>query len=88
MLKMLEASRKNNISLNSETLQFKQQKIDFYGHRLSQKGIQPSENKLQEIKNLMTPTNPKELQQILGMMTYLDRRSTKLVKPTAPLRKF
>ena len=50
MLKMLEASMKNNISLNSEKLQFKQQKVDFYGHRLSGKGIQPSEDKLQAIK--------------------------------------
>ena len=87
MLKMLEASRKNNISLNSEKLQFKQQKVDFYGHRLSGKGIQPSEDKLQAIKNIKTPTNPKELQQILGMMTYLNRFSTKLAKMTAPLRK-
>ena len=39
MLKMLEASRKINISLNSEKLQFKPQKADFYGHRLSGKGI-------------------------------------------------
>ena len=87
MLKMLEASRKNNISLNSEKLQFKQQKVDFYGHRLSGKGIQRSEDKLQAIKNIKTPTNPKELQQILGMMTYLNRFSTKLAKMTAPLRK-
>ena len=66
MLKMLEASRKNNISLNSEKLRFKQQKVDFYGHRLSGKEIQPSEDKLQAIKNIKTPTNPKELQQIDG----------------------
>ena len=84
---MLEASRKNNISLNSKKLQFKQQNVDFYGHRLSAKGIQPSEDKLQAIKNIKTPTNPKELQQILGMMTYLNRFSTKLANLTAPLKK-
>ena len=87
MLKMLEASRKNNVSPISEKLQFKQQKVDFYGHRLSGKGIQPSKDKLQAIRNIKTPTNPKELQQILGMMTYLNRFSTKLAKMTAPLRK-
>ena len=58
MLKMLEASRKNNINLNSEKLQFKQQKVDFYGIRLSGKGIQPSEDKLQAIKNIKTPNKP------------------------------
>ena len=87
MLNMLEASRKNNISINSEKLQFKQQKVDFCGHTLSGKGIQPSEGKLQAIKIIKTPTNPKELQQIIGMMTYLNRFSTKLAKMTAPLRK-
>ena len=87
MLKMLKASRKNNISLNSEKLQFKQQKVDFYGHRLSGKKIQPSEDKLQTNKNIKTPTNPNELQHIRGMMTYLNGFSTKLAKITAPLRK-
>ena len=87
MLKMLEGSRKNNINLNSEKLEFKQQKVDFYGHRLSGKVIQPSKDKLQAIKNIKTPTNPKGLQQILRMKTYLNRFSTKLAKMTAPLRK-
>ena len=45
MVKMLEASRKSSISLNSEKvqvtfykvykLQFKQHTVDFYGHRLT-----------------------------------------------------
>ena len=29
---MLNATRANNVSLNSEKLQFKQQNVNFYGH--------------------------------------------------------
>ena len=65
MVRMLEASRKNNISLNSEKLQFKQQKVNFYGHRLTDAGIQPSEDKLLAIKNLKEPENGKELQTVI-----------------------
>ena len=42
-INMLETCRKNNVGLNSEKLQFKQEKINFYGHTLTEKGIQPAE---------------------------------------------
>ena len=32
--KMLKATRKHNVSLNSEKLQLKQTKVDFFGHVL------------------------------------------------------
>ena len=56
-INMLETCRKNNIGLNSEKLQFKQEKINFYGHTLTEKGIQPAEHKLQAIKNIKVPAN-------------------------------
>ena len=86
LIKMLEASRKNNIGLNSDKLQFKQKEVNFYGHTLTEKGIKPSTEKLEAIHNLKTPTNSKELLTILGMVTYLSRFTTKLAALTAPLR--
>ncbi|XP_077972709.1 uncharacterized protein LOC144427401 [Styela clava] len=86
-IKMLNECRKNNIGLNSEKLQFKQRKVEFYGHSLSDKGIQPSEDKLRVIKNIKSPENAKELLPILGMITYLNRFSTKIAELSAPLRR-
>ena len=68
---MLKATRKHNVSLNSEKLQFKQAQVDFYGHILSENGIQPAREKLETIRNIKTPSNIKELQTTLGMVTYL-----------------
>ena len=36
---MLEATRANNVSLNSTKLQFKQDSVDFFGHTLTRDGI-------------------------------------------------
>ena len=83
---MMEATRKHNIGLNSSKLQFRQTQVKFYGHNITDRGIQPSEDKLRSIKNLKTPESAKELQTILGMVTYLNRFSTKLAVLTAPLR--
>ena len=85
-LNMLNATRKNNVSLNSDKLQFKKQSVNFYGHTITQEGIKPSSDKLEMIKNIQTPTDAKELLSILGMITYLNRYSAKLAQLTAPLR--
>ena len=84
--KMLEATRKHNVSLNSDKLQFKQTQVDFFGHVLTENGIQPAREKLEAIRNMKTPSNLRELQTILGMVTYLNRFSTKLADLTSPLR--
>lgn len=86
-INMLNACRQANVGLNSEKLQFKQSKVEFYGHTLSDRGIQPAEDKLRVIRNIIIPTNTKELLAILGMITYLNRFSTKIAELTAPLRK-
>ena len=83
---MINATQKHYIGLNSSKLQFSQTQVKFYGHNITDRGIQPSEDKLRSIKNLKTPESAKELQTILGMVTYLNRFSTKLAVLTAPLR--
>jgi len=54
--KMLEATRKHNVSLNFEKLQFKQTQVDFFGHVLIENGIQPAREKLEAIRNMKTPS--------------------------------
>ena len=84
--KMLNATKENNVSLNSSKLQFKQPTVNFYGYTLSKEGILPTASKIEAIKNISAPTNAKELLSLLGMVTYLNRFSTKLAELTAPLR--
>ena len=83
---MLEATRANNVSLNSEKLQLKQQSVNFFGHTLTQDGILPAADKLEALKNISAPSNTKELLSLLGLITYLNRFSAKVAELTAPLR--
>ena len=86
-INMLETCRKKNVGLKTEKLQFKQEKINFYGHTLTEKGIQPpAEDKLQAIKNIKVLANAAELHAILAMVNYLNRFSVKLAEYTASLR--
>lgn len=50
-MSMLEATRKNDIGLNSTKLQFKQKSVSFFGHTITPEGIQPSNDKLEAIRN-------------------------------------
>ena len=85
-LNMLTATRANDVSLNSEKLQFKQQSVNFYGHTLTTEGICPAADKLKAVKNISASTNDKELSSILGLLTYLNCFSAKIAEYTAPLR--
>ena len=60
--------------------------VKFYGHLITDKGIQPCEDSLEAIRNIKQPESVKDLMTILGMVTYLNRFSTKLAALTAPLR--
>ena len=84
--KMLEATRKHNVSLNSEKWEFEQAQVDFFGHVLTENGIQPAKEKLEAICNMKTPSNMTELQTTLSMVTYLNCFSTKLADLISPLR--
>ena len=83
---MLNATRKNNISLNSSKMQFRQASVTFYGHEITDSGIKPTADKMEAIRNMKTPESLQELMSILGLATYLTRFSTKLATLTAPLR--
>uniref|UniRef100_A0A3P9M953 Reverse transcriptase/retrotransposon-derived protein RNase H-like domain-containing protein n=1 Tax=Oryzias latipes TaxID=8090 RepID=A0A3P9M953_ORYLA len=61
-------------------------RVRFFFFDASQDGLLPSEDKLQAIKDIQAPPNTKELQTLLGMVTYLKRFSAKLAKIVAPLR--
>ena len=65
----LETCRRNNVSLNSEKLQFKQEKVSFYGHTLTDQGLQPADDKLQAIKNMKVPDNAAEVLTLLGIQS-------------------
>lgn len=53
---------------------------------LTQHGICPAADKLEALKSISAPTNAKGLLSLLGLITYLNRFSAKVAKPTTSLR--
>ena len=84
-LNMPTATRANNVSLNSEKRQFKQQNVNFYGHKLTTEDIRSAADKLEEVKNISAPTNTMELSSLLGLLIYLNRSSAKIEEYKTPL---
>ena len=83
----LEAVRASGLNLQREKCQFTLSEITFLGHTISARGIEPDFNKISAILDLPNPTNVKELQRFLGMITYLGKFIPNLSDETAPLRK-
>ena len=63
-----------------------QSEIEWIGHKIVQKGITPTQDKLLAIKELKKPENEKELQSFLGAIQYLSKYIENLSAQTDILR--
>lgn len=85
--KVLETLRENNVTLNDKKCEFKVQEVDWLGHRLSNKGINADEKKVEAVRNFRAPENKEELRSFLGLVTYLGKFIPDVGTLTDPLRK-
>ena len=81
-LAFMEKCMSNNLTLNSEKIQFKQTQVSFYGHCWSKHGISPDQKKIQAL-NPMEFLPDKET--FLGMINYLNTYSALSAHLAAPL---
>lgn len=65
--------REANCKLNKDKLNLLQKSVKFFGHILTDHGLEPDESKVAAIRNMPTPTSKKEVLCFLGMITYLSR---------------
>ena len=80
-----EKCMENNLTLNSEKIQFKQTQVSFYGHCWSKHGISPDPKKIQALKHMEFPPDKETMRSFLGMINYLNRYSALSAHLTAPL---
>ena len=69
-LKLIEES---GIKLNPGKCQFRKSTIQYFGHIISDKGIQPSKDKIEVMLELPPPSAIPELKRSLGMTQYLGK---------------
>ena len=85
ILAFMEKCMNNNLTLNSEKIQFKQSQVSFYGHCWSKHGISPDPKKIQALNHMEFPLDKETMRSFLGMINYLNRYSALSAHLTAPL---
>ena len=83
---VLSRARSRNLKLNIEKSQIKCNEVRYAGHILSKTGLKPDPKKVEAITNICNPKNKEELQQFLGMVTYLAKFIPNYSQVAAPLR--
>ena len=66
-LAFMEKCMSNNLTLNSEKIQFKQYEVSFYGHCWSKHGISPDPKKIQALNHMEFPPDKEIMRSFLGM---------------------
>ena len=79
-------AKKHGLTFNSKKCAIKQQSIRFYGVIYDQDGAHPDPAKVAAIKSMARPSSQKELQEFLGVVTYMSPFMPKLSDATEPLR--
>ena len=84
---VLKQVRRSNLKLNKDKCKFRQSEVTYLGHLLTSKGMKPDPSKVNAVTEMPIPTNAKELQRFLGMVTYLSKFIPNVSQIAAPLRK-
>ena len=62
--------KKADLKLKESKCSFLKAHIQYLGHLISGQGIEPVPEKLETIKEMPSPTTPKEVRRFLGMVGY------------------
>ena len=84
-LAFMEKCMSNNLTLNSEKIQFKQSQVSFYGHCWSKHGISPDPKKIKALNHMEFQPDKETMKSFLGMINYLNRYSALSANLTTPL---
>ena len=84
-LAFMEKCMSNNLTHNSEKIQFKQSQVSFYGHCWSKQGISPDPKKIQTLNHMNFPPDKETMRSFQGMINFLNRYSALSAHLTAPL---
>ena len=81
----MEKCISNNLTLNTEKIQFKQHQVSFYDHCWLKVGISPDPKKIAALKHMEITPDKETIRSFLGMVNYLNRYSGSCEYLCAPL---
>ena len=83
---LMRVAQSAGLVFNSKKCGIKLQEIPFFGHLYDRNGARPDPKKVEDIKALPAPSSKQQVQEFLGMVTYLSPFITHLSQKTAALR--
>ena len=85
--KTLQRLLEAGLTLNAEKCRYRKDEIEFLGHKLTAKGLDPARNKVEAIINAREPQNVSEVRSFLGLANYCARFIPNYATLADPLRK-
>jgi cleavage and polyadenylation specificity factor subunit 1 len=82
---LLQRLSDNGLVLNKDKCSFGVSELDYLGHRVTTKGIQPLPERVEAIEHYPTPENRAQLQRFLGCLNYYHRFLPGIAGKLAPL---
>jgi hypothetical protein len=82
---VMNAIKESGLKLNKEKCHIRKKSVKFFGHVITEDGIQPDPEKVEAVKKMIAPKNVSELRRILGMVNYLSRFTQSLSTTLKPL---
>ena len=82
---LFDRMREADLKLKASKCNFLKAHVQYLGHLISGKGIEPVPEKLESIKNMPSPTTPKEIKQFLGLIGYYRKFIPKFSDVARPL---
>ena len=75
----------NNLTLNVETIQFKQSQVSFFDHCWSKARISPDPKKIEALNHMKFPDDKETVTSFLGMVNNLNKYCAQCAHLSAPL---
>lgn len=84
--KVFERCRTKNFRLNRAKCNINKSAVEFLGHIIGSSGLKVKHDKVDAIRNMLTPKCREDVQRFLGMANYLSKFCPNLAEHTAALR--
>ncbi|PIK51509.1 hypothetical protein BSL78_11614 [Apostichopus japonicus] len=84
--RLMKVAREKGLVFNYEKCEIKKPSIKFFGSIYDSQGVHPDPEKVKAIEKIEAPSNKKELQEFMGIATYMSPFVPNLSTCSSPLR--